>query len=178
MTQKTKKLWQLVMLLALDLALLVFISTLSSSTARAMRMGYSGERVAEVQRILNIEGFFVDNPSGTYCIKTNRAIKEFQKTAGMECSGEADFETLKKMGISSCTSLCFTAETELLARCIQQSGCQTYSEMLNTGQEIIQKTKAARTMGSYVCEFFPNAVNAGEPSAAAYSAALHAIREQ
>ena len=166
------------MLLAIDLALLIFISTLCSSTAVATRMGCNGERVAEIQQMLNRKGFFCDKPSGTYCIKTNNAVKDFQQHSGVKCSGEANYETLKKLGISSRTALCFTAETELLARCIQQSGCQSYAEMLKTGQEIIKRTKAAQTLGSYVCEVFPDSINAGEPSSAAYSAALHAIREK
>lgn len=178
MTQKTRKLWQLVMLLAIDLALLVFISALCSSNARATHMGSSGERVAEIQRMLSRSGYFGEEASGTYCIKTGIAVRKFQKDAGINISGNADFETLARLGISSRTALCFTAEVELLARCIQESGSLGYGEMLKTGQEILKKTKAARTLGSYVCDFYPDAFYAGEPSSAAYAAALQAIREQ
>lgn len=178
MTQKTKKLWQLVMLLAIDLALLIFISALCSSNARAMHMGCSGERVAEIQQALIRNGYFSGEANGTYCIKTGISVRKFQQDAGISISGKADFETLAKLGISSRTALCFTAEAELLARCIQQSGGTGYGEMLKTGQEILDKTKAARTLGSYAAEFYPEAFYAGEPSSAAYTAALQAIREQ
>lgn len=175
MMQKNKKIWQLVMLLAADLALLVLISAF---TANAMRMGGSGERVAAIQQALQEKGLFSETASGIYCTKTGRAIKKFQQSEGISRSGEADYATLAELGISSRTALCFSAEVEMLARCIQQSGCHTYAEMLKTGQEILSKTKAARTMGSYACEFYPDIIRAGEPSSDAYSAALHAIREQ
>ncbi len=175
MTQKSKKIWQLVMLLAADLAMLILISAF---TANAMRMGGSGERVAAIQQILQDKGLFGKEISGIYCTKTDKAIKAFQKSAGIRHSGDADYATLSELGISSRTALCFSAEVELLARCIQQSGCRTYAEMLKKGQEILDKTKAARTMGSYVCEYYPDIIRAGEPSSDAYSAALNAIREQ
>lgn len=177
MTQKNKKLWQLVMLLAADLALLIFISAICSSNARAMHMGCSGERVAEVQQALIRNGYFSGKASGIYCIKTGMAVRKFQQDANISSSGKADFETLERLGISSRTAPCFSAEVELLARCIQQSSTG-YGEMLKTAQEILGKTKAARTLGSYVCDFYPNAFYADEPSSAAYAAALQAIREQ
>lgn len=175
MTQKSKRIWQLVMLLAADLAMLILISTF---TANAMRMGSSGERVAAIQQVLYDKGLFSGEISGIYCTKTGRAIKSFQQSSGIRRSGEADYSTLTELGISSRTALCFSAEVELLARSIQQSGCRSYAEMLKKGQEILDKTKAARTMGSYVCEYYPDIIRAGEPSSDAYSAALQAIREQ
>lgn len=175
MTQKSKRIWQLVTLLAADLAMLILISVF---TANATRMGGSGERVATIQKVLQDKGFFSEEISGIYCTKTDRAIKNFQKNEDIRRSGEADYSTLAELGISSRTALCFSAEVELLARCIQQSDCRTYAEMLKKGQEILDKTKAARTMGSYACEFYPDIIRAGEPSSDAYSAALNAIREQ
>ena len=175
MTQKSKKLWQLLTLLAADLALLILISTF---TANATHMGDSGERVAAIQQALAEKGLFSEKISGIYCTKTDKAIKKFRQGAGISHSGEADHATLKALGISSRTDLCFSYEVELLARCIQQSGCHTYSEMLKKGLEILNKTKAARTLGSCVSDFYPDILRAGEPSSDAYSAALHAMMEQ
>ncbi len=163
------------MLLAADLALLILIS---ASTANAMHMGSSGERVAAIQQSLYEKGFFSGKISGIYCTKTAKALKEFQQSAGISRSGEADSATLTELGIGAHTAPCFSAEVELLARCIQQSNCHSYAQMLKKGQEILDKTKAARTLGSYVCEFYPDILRSGEPSSDAYSAALHAIREQ
>ncbi len=177
MNQKSKKLWQLVMLLAIDLALLALISTLCMSRAQATRLGSSGERVAAIQQMLAEKGFFSGAAGGEFCPKTRSAVKDFQESVGISSSGNADFETLRELGISSRTALCFTAEAELLARCIAASGCSGYAEMLRKGQEILGKAKAARTLGSYVCEFYPHILSAGEPSSAAYAAALQALRE-
>lgn len=178
MNRKLKKLWQLVMLLAVDLVLLVFISSNCFSQASAVRIGCNGERVAAIQRALSENGFFTGEINGEFGISTLRAVKKFQKSAGENADGEADHRTLNALGISSRTSEAFTAETELLARCIQQSGCHGYAELLGKAKEILNKTKAARTLGSYVCEYYPDAVFAGEPSSEAYAAALQAIRER
>ncbi len=174
MTQKNKKLWQLLTLLAADLAFLILISTF---TANATHMGDSGERVALIQQALAEKKFFSEKISGIYCTKTDKAIKNFRRSAGISRNGEADRATLDALGISSRTDPCFSAEVELLARCIQQSGCHTYAEMLKKGLEILDKTKAARTLGSCVSELYPDILRADEPSSEAYSAALHAIRE-
>ena len=172
-----KNLWQIVTLLAADLALLVLISLFSSSSAGAMHMGHSGEKVAVIQQKLYENKFYTGEISGKYSLETRSAVKKFQKSANLVTNGETDYATSIAMGISSRTSPCFTAETELLARCIQESGSMGYPSMLETAEEILSKTKAARTLGSYVCEYYPDAVNSAEPSPEAYAAALQAMRE-
>ncbi len=171
----SKKLWQLVTLLAADLALLVLISLLSSPTAGAMHMGHSGEKVAVIQQKLYENNFYSGKISGKYSLETRTAVKDFQKHAKLDANGETDYATVKALGISSRTNLCFTAETELLARCVQGSG---YGAMLKKAEEILDKAKAARTLGSYVCEYYPDIINSPEPSPEAYAAALQAMRNR
>ena len=173
-----KKLWQIVTLLAADLALLVLISLLTSPAADAMHMGYSGERVAVIQRQLHKSNFYSGEISGKYGLEMRSAVRNFQKSTSLDASGETDYATVTAMGISSRTHLCFTAETELLARCVQESGSAGYASMLKTAEEILSKTKAARTLGSYACEYYPDAVNSPEPSPDAYAAALQAMRKR
>lgn len=177
MNRKTKKLWHLVMLLAVDLALLILIGTLCAARTQAMFLGCSGERVAAVQRRLAQAGIYNGLSDGEYCIETRSAVRKFQRENGLSASGETDFETLFAMGINSRTAPCFTTEVELLARCIQQSGCHTYPQMLQKGTEILSITDGSITLGQYISETFPDFLShSDEPSSQAYSAALQAIR--
>lgn len=177
MNQKTKKLWHLVMLLTVDLALLILIASVCASKAQAMCLGCSGERVAAIQQRLAEMGVYSGLPTGEYNLETRRAIKKIQHENGLAASGETDFETLAAMGINSRTALCFTAEAELLARCIQLSNCQSYPEMLEKGIEILKETESPNTLGKYIAQNFPDFLfHTNEPTSQAYSAALQAIR--
>lgn len=173
----SEKLWQLVTLLAADLALLVLISLLSSPAASGMHMGHTGERVAVIQQKLYENNLYSGIINGNYSIETRNAVKKFQEYAKLEANGETDYATISAMGINSQTHLCFTAEAELLARCVQKSDSVGYPSMLKTAEEILSKTKTARTLGSYVCEYYPDIINSPEPSPQAYAAALQAMRE-
>lgn len=167
-----KKLWHILMLLAFDFALLVLIS---SANAQALHLGHSGERVLIIQRQLSESGFFSGKANGEYGLDTRKSIKKFQRENGLDSSGETDYETLNALGISSRTAPCFSLEAELLARCIQESGCITYSEMLEKGIEILEETREINTLGSYVTANFPDMNYMKEPACAAYSAAVQAL---
>lgn len=175
MNRNSKKLWQLVTLLAFDLALLILIS--SQTEAYAMHLGAYGERVLIVQQHLKKCGFYEGEPDGIFSLGTRSAVKKLQKSRGIEPSGKTDYETLEEAGISSRTDLCFTAEAEILARCIQFSGCISYSEMLEKGIEILEGANSSAASGGYAVNLFPDiAGESAEPSCTAYSAAVQAMR--
>jgi len=167
-----KKAWQLVMLLAVDFALLVLITSVN---AQALHLGQSGERVLAVQEQLAKSGFFRGDKSGRLDFATRKAIKNFQKTNGLESSGKTDYATLEAMGISSRTAECFTPEIEILARCIQSSGCRTYPEMLEKGVEILEAAKGITTLCGYAYDNLPEIDFSSEPICEAYSAAVQAL---
>ncbi len=176
MNEKSKKLWQIVAILAVNLALLAVVSVFN---AKAIRLGNNGERVAEIQRELQRKNIFCGRINGFFDFETRNGISEFQRLNGIEKSGEADFKTLCALGLDTLHSDCFSARTELLARCIQLSGCRTYPEMLKKGDEILDKTNGALTLGKYISECFPDFVRlSDEPSVDAYNAAVHAIRKE
>lgn len=177
MNKKAKKLWHLVMLLAFDLVMLILISSLVCTRSRAMHLGSDGERVAQVQRHLAQNGFYEGEADGIFSLETRSAVKKFQKNCGIEASGETDYETLEALGISARTAVCFTAEAELLARCIQLNGCLSYHEMLKKGVEILESTGSIGTLGSYAASTFPDIFSqTDEPMCQAYSAAVQAMR--
>ncbi len=177
MNRRTKKMWHLVILLAVDLAMLVLIASICTAKTQAVFLGCNGERVAAIQRKLTESNLYNGLCDGEYCIETRSAVKKIQQKNGIQSSGETDFETLCAMGITSRTAPCFTSEVELLARCIQQSNCQTYPQMLEKGMEILTATKTSKTLGQYISSSFPDFLrNSDEPSSLAYTAALQATR--
>lgn len=167
-----KKLWHILMLLAFDFAMLVLIT---SANAQALHLGHSGEKIIFIQQQLTEKGCYSGSINGKLGFDTRSAIKSFQKSCGLEASGETNYETLTAMGISSRTAECFALETELLARCIQESKCISYHEMLEKGTEILKKTNGIVTLSSYAANNFPNMNYAEEPSCESYSAALQVL---
>lgn len=177
MTTKTKKLWQLVMLLAFDLAILILLSSFSGAKTQALCLGCSGEKVVQIQQKLSEIGLYSGKISGEFNFSTRRGIKAFQKNRGIEPSGEADYETVFNLGLNS-ELPCFSSKAELLARCIQQSNCQSYPEMLEKGFEILSKTDGAATLAQYISLHFPNFHKKqapDEPTSEAYKAALQSL---
>jgi len=163
------------MLLAIDLAILILIS--SSNGAHAFHLGSRGERVMEIQQKLYETGYFSGETNGFFCFGTRSALKNFQKSQGIKPSGKTDLETLSALGINSRTALCFESRTELLARCIQHSGCTSYPAMLNKGLEILEEIGGADTLGNYAAQKLPDLYReTNEPSEISYSAAVQAIR--
>ncbi len=175
MSRKTKKLWQIVMLLSVNVAILIIVCT---ANADAICLGGSGERVAEIQRELKRMGFFSGEISGEFDFKTRRAVKNFQKKAGLEANGDANRKTVSAMGLSS-KSKYFCAETELLARLLQKHGGTEYYDMLRMGEEAVQD-KGELTLSRYIMLFDPDFfynISTKEPSPQAYSAAINAIEK-
>lgn len=176
MSKKSKKLWRLVAILAVNLAMLALVSF---RNAEAIRLGGSGERVAQIQRELQRKNIFNGSINGFYDFETRQGISEFRSLIGIEKSGEADFKTLRALGLNSRYSDCFSARTELLSRCIQQSGCRTYPEMLKKGEKILNEANGAATLGKYISKNHPDFADiTDEPSADAYNAAIEAIRKE
>ena len=167
-----KKSWHILMLLAFDFALLVLIT---SANAQALHLGHSGEKVIVIQQQLAKNGYYSGSINGKLGFDTRSAIKSFQKDCGFDASGETDYETLTAMGISSRTAECFALETEILARCIQESDCINYHEMLEKGTEILKSTSGIITLSSYAANKFPNIDYTKEPSCESYSAALQVL---
>lgn len=174
MNPKTKKLWQLTALLTLDLIIMILISSVS---ANAEMLGNSGERVAEIQHVLKKRNLYQGNENGVFDFRTKSAVAEFRSVNGKEKSGEVNYETLCALGLDARASVCFSAEAELLARCITLSGCRTYPEMLDEADKIIRNTSDAATLGKYISVNYPSFLSADvTPSPEAYSAAVQSIR--
>ena len=175
MNPKTRKLWQLTVLLAVDLIILIIIS---SVCAKAETLGSKGERVAAIQHELRKLNLYSGNENGIFDFETRRALAEFRNINGIEKSNETDYETLCTLGLDARASVCFSAEAELLARCLTLSGCKNYAEMLNEADRILRCTSSAVTLGKFISATFPYyMIIESTPTDEAYSAAVQAIRK-
>lgn len=174
MKNNRKNLWKLTCLLALNLALLVLISTVN---ANAVFLGSSGERVAEIQQILNKKHYFEGSPDGLFDFRTARAVSDFQQKNGLEATGKADRKTLSAIGLDSCYSECFDSYSEILSRCIACESCRSYPEMLETAERIIAETDGALTLGKYAVKNYPGFYDCSVmPTEDMYRAAVNASR--
>lgn len=171
MTQNSEKPWQLVMLIIFDLAILILLSDLQTHAASPCA---EGERVAQVQSRLHSYGYYGGEINGAVDYDTLVALRSFQSDASIEESGKIDYETLTLLGIGASDGLCFTHRAELLARCIEQSRCTSYPEMLLTGIEILSNGDCAVSAHSEALTL--RQIIAVKPSSEAFSAAVQAIR--
>ena len=149
---RNKKAWQLTALIALNLLMLILISCVCTLRADAVYLGSSGEKVAAIQRKLKKSGLYDGEINGNYDFATRKAIKIFQEQNKAEQSGEADYETILLLGLDSRSGKCFSFETELLARYLRQSDASNYPEMLQKGEEILEKA-GAMPLGQYLFSF-------------------------
>lgn len=177
MSEKNRKMWYMVMLVATNLFLLILIGTAASPSAQALCLGCSGEKVAAVQRRLKEKGIYSGEINGSYDFATRKAVKAFQSENGLENSGEADYETITVLGVDL-RGECFSLRTELLARYLEKHGGVTYYELLESGNKLLSDA-GCMPLGEYLLsidsDFFKN-ISSDEPSSEAYAAALHVIR--
>ena len=65
------------------------------------RLGSRGDEVRRIQNKLKALGFFNGTVDGIYGVKTQRAVRNFQKSVGITADGVAGQKTLLYMGLSS-----------------------------------------------------------------------------
>jgi peptidoglycan hydrolase-like protein with peptidoglycan-binding domain len=77
--------------------------TSPSASHRPMNFGakVSADEVREVQRKLKDDGDYMGQVDGKFGPQTAQAIKKFQKSNGLEQSGQLDQQTASKLGIST-----------------------------------------------------------------------------
>lgn len=68
------------------------------------KLGSRGDEVRRIQTKLKSLGFFNGTVDGIYGVKTQRAVRQFQKSVGITADGIAGQKTLLYMGLSSSSS--------------------------------------------------------------------------
>lgn len=176
MNEKTKKLWWLVLVIAVNLLMLILISTLTC--ANALCLGCNGERVAAVQRGLFKAGLYSGEISGEYDFATRNGIRRFQAKSELPINGESDYKTMAALGLGCRSGDCFSMQAELLAHLLDRDG-GSYADMLANGARLLEQAEDSLTLGQYISRAFPDffsSIPRSEPSSAALAAALQVLR--
>ncbi len=176
MTEKSRELWQITLIVAINLALLIII--IFSSRADAVCLGQSGEKVAAIQRSLLQENFYHGEINGEYDFGTRNAVKKYQRQYGVADTGEADFETLDSLGLGAESGECFCVETEILARYLKLCGGSTYPEMLESAENILSASSGLTLSQTIFSDddISYNSLISTEPSSASFSAAFYSLK--
>lgn len=175
--EKNRILWRVTATLAVNLALLVLLCSVTGNAAYSC-LGCTGERVAVIQRSLRREGLYGGEISGIYDLSLRKGIKEFQQKHGLYETGEADSKTAALLGISSKSGQCFHIETELLARYLQVKFPSTrFPELLNEARQITDTVPSLAALLRREEDILKLILDA-EPSSEAYEAACEAVFEK
>ncbi len=110
MSEKQKNLW---LTAALSVVELVIMITLCNVNAHSFSLGYGGEKVAALQKMLKQSGAYDGRISGLFDIETKNAVKKLFP----ESNGEADCSVLKELGLD-CRCCGFSAMSDLTAKYI------------------------------------------------------------
>lgn len=175
--EKNRILWRVAATLAVNLALLVLLCSVTGNAAYSC-LGCTGERVAVIQRSLRREGLYGGEISGMYDLSLRKGIKKFQQEHGLYESGEADGKTCTLLGISSKSGQCFHTETELLARYLQvKYPSAHFPELLNEARQIAESVPSLAALLRREEDILKLILDA-EPSSEAYEAACEALYEK
>lgn len=114
-----------------------FISTLS-------KYGSRGTEVKNIQTRLKAWGYYAGNIDSIYGVKTENAVRWFQRNNGLVQDGIAGPKTLEKIGLPTGTnnSSSYDANVELIARVINgESRGEPYEGQVAVGAVILNRVK-------------------------------------
>ncbi len=140
-SKAAKKIWQIMMILLVNIFIITFIST---SNAEALsKMGSRGDEVTQIQQALKDRGFYRGNVDGIFGIQTKNAVISFQKSNSLTADGIAGPKTLSALGISGSTNTNVgSSDYNLLARIISaEARGEPYSGQVAVGAVILNRVK-------------------------------------
>ncbi len=136
--KKTKS-FKIMMLIAVNFALLILISDFCEITSFAINLGENGERIAALQKSLKEKGFYSGEINGLYDFSTKRAVKYFKSQN--KISHESDYELVSSLDLYSEGYECCHADVELLAKHLKYTGVIGYQFMVEECEKIIAKSE-------------------------------------
>ncbi|MBQ8762535.1 MAG: peptidoglycan-binding protein [Clostridia bacterium] len=172
-----KKSFKLMMLVAVNLAMLILISDFCTLRSYAINLGENGERIAALQKHLKEKGYYSGEINGLYDFSTKKAVKNF-KTDNTETNvNTTDFEIISSLGINSKTNKCFSAEVELLAKYLKTKGVIEYHNMVEVCENILKKSEKTSLYGQIISEIddITQLINA-KPNSEQYNTAYEAVK--
>lgn len=110
------------------------------------RIGSRGDEVRRIQQKLKSLGFFNSAIDGIYGVKTQSAVKRFQKSVGITADGIAGPKTLLYLGLGSSTSsgAHSSSDVYLLAKVIAaEARGESYTGQVAVGAVVLNRVDSA-----------------------------------
>ena len=112
------------------------------------KLGSRGDEVRRIQKKLKQLGFFDGTVDGIYGVKTQRAVRQFQKSVGITADGVAGKKTLLYMGLSSSDSSATggysSSDVYLLAKVIAaEARGESYTGQVAVGAVVLNRVDSS-----------------------------------
>lgn len=140
--EKRKLFAALLVVFAVNIALIGVLRTAPDAYADSWRRGSSGETVKKIQQRLSDWGYYSGAVDGIYGSGTEAAVKKFQKSNGLTPDGVAGPATLAAIGLPSGASGSSggSADVNLLARLISaEARGEPYSGQVAVGAVVLNR---------------------------------------
>ncbi len=106
------------------------------------RRGSRGAEVRNIQTRLKGWGYNIGTVDGVYGVKTEAAVKKFQRNNGLTADGVAGPATLSKMGLSSGANSSYNSNVNLLARIISgEARGESYEGQVAIGAVVLNRVR-------------------------------------
>lgn len=136
-----KKVWQISIILLLNIFIITFIS--ANSADALSKMGSRGDEVRQIQQTLKDKGYYTGSVDGIFGVKTKAAVTAFQKENSLSADGIAGPKTLSALGINGLSNVNVgSSDYNLLARIISaEARGEPYSGQVAVGAVIMNRVK-------------------------------------
>ena len=173
---KNKK-FRLIMLIALNLALLILISDFSKVESYAINLGENGSRIAELQKSLKEKGYYSGEINGLYDFSTRKAVMNYETANGID--KKDDHQTFSMLGLYNTESGCYGSDTELLAKHLKHNGIIEYHYMVEECERILINSENI-SLCRYIIDTTDdiNRYLNEKPNSEQYSAAVSALKRR
>ena len=172
-----KKSFKLMMLIAVNLALLILLTDFSEVRSYALNLGENGERIASLQKALKEKGYYGGEINGLYDFTTRKAVKSFKNINNIE--ENEDYKTFSALDLYAANFRCFRADVEFLAKHLKSKGLIEYHEMVTECEDIMQKSKNS-SVYRFVLDLTDDIYKlmTEKPNSEQYAAAFEAVKRK
>ena len=128
----------LMLIFVINITLICVVQSTDEARA-AYKVGSTGSVVSQIQTRLKNWGYYTGGVDGVFGKLTEKAVKYFQSSNGLNADGIVGTQTLSKLGIQSKASNA-TNDEELLARCISgEARGESYEGQVAVGAVILNR---------------------------------------
>lgn len=170
-----KKSFKLMMLIAVNLALLILLSDFCALNSYAVNLGENGERIAELQKCLKEKGYYGGEINGLYDFATKKSVKIFKNEN--KIGENEDYKTFSLLGLYQTNCRCYGADVELLAKHLKSNGIIEYHDMVRECDDILQKVRN-KSLFKYIFDLTDdiNRFMDEKPNSEQYAAAFESVK--